>query len=418
MTYKEVIDYLYSRLPMYSRIGAAAYKKDLTRTKELCAMLNHPEQKLKCIHIAGTNGKGSVTHMIAAGLIASGFKVGIYTSPHYKDFRERIKINRDYISKKYITRFINQHREKIEQIEPSFFELTFAMAVDYFAFEKVDYVVVETGLGGRLDSTNVVHPILSVITNISWDHMDMLGDTLEKIAAEKAGIIKYKVPILIGRRQKETHTIFSEKAKELKSDLTYAEDNYKIISSDQEVEINRTKRFAPDQLGPYQLENYRTAYAALQLLVNSGIQISDESIKFAFENVATHTGFIGRWQWKKSDRRLLMDSAHNLDGIKYLMDWIKTQEYLNLHVVCGFVKDKSLDAILSIMLKNARYYFTQAKIPRALPSKELQMLAQKFELKGKAYTSVSRALSSAQRKSDKDDLIIVCGSIFVVAEVL
>ncbi len=403
---------------MYSRIGAPAYKKDLSRTLLLCQLLNHPENKLNCIHIAGTNGKGSVTHMISSVLIAQGYKVGIYTSPHYKDFRERIKINTDYISKYYIKEFILKYQRQIEEIEPSFFELTVAIAFDYFCIQKVDYAVIETGLGGRLDSTNVIRPLLSVITNISWDHMDLLGDTLEKIAEEKAGIIKNGVPIIIGRTQLETKCIFESKAQFCNSQIYFADKKYPSSTSNEELNIHHEIKFNPDLLGPYQEENYRTAFASLKELTKLGVELKKESFKTGFENVSRLAGLIGRWQWKEGKEKILLESAHNEDGLNFLFRWLKKQNFNQVHIVCGFVKDKSLDKVLRLFPLNAKYYFTQAKIPRALDCKNLRNQAQEFQLNGNSYKSVKRALSTAKRNYLKDDLIIVCGSIFVVAEVL
>ncbi|NOT37640.1 MAG: bifunctional folylpolyglutamate synthase/dihydrofolate synthase [Saprospiraceae bacterium] len=418
MTYKEVLHYLFSKLPMYSRVGAVAYKKDLTRTLQLCELLGNPEKQLKCIHVAGTNGKGSVTHMIASGLIASGYKVGIYSSPHYKDYRERIKINNEYIPKTYIRKFIEKYKLSIEEIEPSFFELTVAIAFDYFHNASVDFAIIETGLGGRLDSTNVIQPILSVITNISWDHMDILGDSLEKIAIEKAGIIKEKVPVVIGRRQKQTHSVFTEKAKNSKSKLIYANDLCSVRKVRDKLRINDDFSFVPDLTGPFQEENYKTSYAALSYLNKLYLKLQNKDIKFAFENVRNLTGILGRWQLTYGKKNILLDSAHNLDGIQLLLDWIKSQNFKQLHFVLGFVKDKSLLKILNLFPESAKYYFTQANIPRALGSDELANQASEFKLMGTSYKTVKSAYSNAQRNSTKDDLVIVCGSIFVVAEVI
>lgn len=419
MTYTQVLEYLYSKLPMYSRIGAVAYKKDLSRTIRLCQYLEHPQKKLKCIHIAGTNGKGSVTHMVASALIAQGYRVGIYTSPHYKDFRERIKINSKYIPKKIISQFIQKHKITIEEIEPSFFELTVVIAFHYFAEQKVDYAVIETGLGGRLDSTNVITPLVSVITNISLDHTDLLGETLQEIAFEKAGIIKQSIPVVVGRTQVETENLFIQKANTYNSKIHFADQEIQFQKTDNTIFIPKYNiNFEADQLGPYQSENYRTAFQCLIVLMNSGILITLDNIENGFQNIAKFTGMIGRWQWKKSNLRILLDSAHNEDGIAFLTEWIQKQKFKQLKIVCGFVKDKSLDHILQLFPQQALYYFTQAKIPRALSSNELLQKGKSYGLHGKAYRTVSGALASAKRNSSSDDLIIVCGSIFVVAEVI
>ncbi|MEP7196986.1 MAG: folylpolyglutamate synthase/dihydrofolate synthase family protein [Saprospiraceae bacterium] len=419
MIYSKAIEYMYSKLPMFSRIGATAYKKDLSRTLALCKHLGDPQKEIKFIHVAGTNGKGSVSHIMAAVLQSHGYMTGLYVSPHYRDFRERIKINGTYISKKYVSSFIDKHREIIESIEPSFFELTVAMALQYFKEMKVDYTIIETGLGGRLDSTNIILPLMSIITNISWDHMDILGESLEKIATEKAGIIKPGIPVVIGRKQHEIESVFLEKADQLKSPIYFV--NSKINSSQDgnKFEINNEISFFPDLKGPYQKENYNTAYTACRILIeNKIVPLSIDKIKFAFENVSMLTAIIGRWQWMKKDRRVLIDSAHNEDGIKYLCDWIKLNVKKNLHIVCGFVKDKKLDQVLSLFPTDASYYFVQAKIPRALDSHELKLQAKNFNLNGKNYKTSSAGLSAARKKSGADDLIVVCGSIFVIAEII
>lgn len=419
MNYQQALHYMYAHLPMFYRIGAKAYKKDLSRTIELCQHLNHPEKKLKCIHVAGTNGKGSISHILAAVLQEHGYKTGLYVSPHYKDFRERIKINGVYIPKRNITRFIERNKAKIEEVKPSFFEMTVAMAFNYFAEEKVDYAIIETGLGGRLDSTNVIQPLLSIISNISWDHMDLLGDTLELIAIEKAGIIKPDAPVIIGRKQVETDRVFINKAQEENTKLFFAEDEITTSYTESKINMNDEIIFNPDLKGPFQLENYRTAYEACKILQKENIiPLKYSGIKSAFEHVSALTNMIGRWYWMNSGKKILVDSAHNVDGIKFLCDWISTQDYSHIHIVCGFVKDKDLDRVLRLFPSEAEYYFTQAKIPRALDSELLRQQALKYNLSGKSYRKVRTAFNAAKNKSQKNDLIVVCGSIFVVAEVI
>ncbi len=419
MTYPEALNFMYKNLPMYHRVGAKAYKKDLSRTLQICEHLDNPQNKLTCIHVAGTNGKGSVSHMIAGVLSAHGFQVGLYISPHYKDFRERIKINGEWISKRTVSRFITKNLEAINSIEPSFFEMTVALAFDYFAKQKVDFAVIETGLGGRLDSTNIINPILSVITNIGWDHMDILGDSLEKIAFEKAGIIKPKIPVVIGQHSLNTDKVFITQAKINKSPIYFAQDLISLVANKGRAIIFDDLKFTPDLQGPYQIENYRTALASCKVLIkDSLISLSYKKIKQSFEQVTTLTNMMGRWQWLPGPCDILVDSAHNINGIQYLTQWISTQHYNNIYIVYGCVKDKDINQILEILPKSAYYYFTQAKIPRALPAPDLKNLAAQYNLQGEAMLTVRKAYQKARRKAGAKDIIIVTGSIFVVGEVL
>ncbi len=414
MNYKETLDYMMSQLPMFHRVGAAAFKKDLTNTIALCEHLGNPHQKFKTIHIGGTNGKGSTSHIIAAVLQAAGYRVGLYTSPHYKDFRERIKVNGAYISKQFIVDFIAKNKVALDTIEPSFFEMTVALAFDYFADCQVDIAVIEVGLGGRLDSTNVITPELSVITNISFDHVAMLGDTLEKIAFEKAGIIKKNVPVIIGETQTESAPVFLEKAKAEGAEITFADKN--ILIKKQSSSYLSNKKI--DLHGKYQTQNLCTALAAIEKLKTIGYAISEQQIQYALENLQTLVKFMGRWQ-KLSERPLIIaDSGHNEAGVISAVEQLNTLTFNNLYIVTGFVNDKDVSKILSLYPKNATYFFAKANIPRGLEAKVLQTQAADFGLKGRSYSSVKNAFRAAKNKAKEDDLVLILGSIFVVAEVL
>lgn len=422
-TYRDVLDYMMEKLPMYQRVGAAAYKKDLTNTLALLAATGNPHENLKTIHIAGTNGKGSTSHLIAGGLQASGYSVGLYTSPHYKDFRERIKINGNYISSQYIKTFINTYYDDIERIKPSFFELTVALAFRYFADKKVDYAVIETGLGGRLDSTNVVTPLLSVITNISFDHMNLLGDTLEKIAGEKAGIIKPKIPVLIGERQEDISHVFHQKAEEVEAPMLYADeitDVQKNENGSWDILISRQpwiNNLSIDIGGPFQSDNIRTSFAALHLL-KSMIPMPVKNWKTFFARFSMQTKFMGRWQILSTKPYILTDSAHNEAGLSLVLEHLKTFPEKNLHFVLGFVNDKDLSKVLNLFPGGASYYFAKANIPRGLPADELKNTAGAAGLQGKSYSSVRKAFATAKRQLQPNDVLFVGGSIFVVAEIL
>ncbi len=426
--YAETIQYMYDALPMFHRQGRTAYKKDLRNIMALCDALGNPQNDLKCFHIAGTNGKGSVSHMLAAVLQAHGYKTGLYVSPHYKDFRERIKINGEYISRAFVCNFIEKNKNVFDQVQPSFFEMTVAMAFSWFKHKKVDYAVIETGLGGRLDSTNMVHPLMSIITNISWDHSDILGDSLEKIAVEKAGIIKQKVPVLIGRRQTETKEVFEAAGKARSAELFYADDlirNYHFSKNDrgliqiQADILNSKKEIAPSLVGLYQKENIKTVIAACAVIHDRlAIKLDADKIVYALEHTSQLTRIVGRWQTLSEHPLVICDSAHNEDGINYLVEQLKAMSYDQLHFICGFVKDKPLDKIFSLLPKEARYYFVKANLPRALNESELKNQAGQFGLKGNTYSSVKRGLSAAKRAAGEKDLILVAGSIFVVAEIL
>lgn len=411
---------------MFSRSGAKAYKADLKNTIILCNYLDNPQDKIKTVHIAGTNGKGSVSHILAAIFQENNYKTGLYTSPHLKDFRERIKINGNMIPESFIIDFVERTKAISEEIKPSFFELTFAMALDYFAQQKVDVAIIETGLGGRLDSTNIITPLLSIITNISFDHKDILGDTLAKIAYEKAGIIKPGIPVVIGESIPETKTVFENKAQETSSEIIFAENENEIISNNYDLShldievLNKEKKeknnYRLDLNGLYQTKNILTVLSAVEVLKNY-FHLKEEKIKSAFSNVKKLTGLHGRWEVIHQKPTIVLDVAHNEDGIKQLINQINKSKFQKLHIVFGMVKDKDLEKVLEQFPKNAIYYFTKAQNPRALPEDELLQRAQQFNLKGTSFSTVNTALKSAMNNSSEEDLIIVCGSVFVVGEV-
>ncbi len=426
MNYEQTLDYLLTKLPLFSRIGAAAYKKDITNTVKLCKAVGDPQHKIKTIHIAGTNGKGSTSHMLAAILQQSGYTTGLYTSPHLKDFRERIKINGKMIKKDFVVSFVKKIKKVSEEISPSFFELTVVMALEYFKEQKVDVAVIETGLGGRLDSTNVITPLLSIITNIGYDHMNILGNTLEEIAFEKAGIIKQNVPVVIGEKQDVTKNIFIEKARSCKAPLFFAEDDFSVSKSEPSVNAlhisiteknNSTKKYTLDLNGIYQQKNLLTVLAAIKILQQQGFNLKEKNVRQGLSSVKELTGLHGRWDVIHQNPMIVLDVAHNEDGIKQLLKQIQTCVYEKLHIVFGIVKDKDADKILSLLPQKATYYFTKAQIPRALPEDELRVKANKYNLTGASFSEVNIALKAATEKALPDDLIIVCGSVFVVGEV-
>ena len=429
MTYQQTLDYLYTQLPMYSRIGKAAYKEDLDNTIALCNEIDNPQTKFKTIHIAGTNGKGSTSHMLAAILQQSGYKTGLYTSPHLKDFRERIKINGEMISEQFVVDFTQRIKELSEKIKPSFFELTVAMAFDYFEKEKVDIAVIETGLGGRLDSTNIIRPVLSIITNIGYDHMDLLGDTLEKIAHEKAGIIKPGVPVVIGEFIPETKSVFISKAEEMNAAIHFAEEEFVIYNAKYSLqalhcEVIDTLLKIPDSFkldlnGMYQVKNLCTVLSAVEILMKQGLKIKDSAVKVALRNVKKLTGLFGRWDVIHKNPAIILEVAHNEDGIKQMLQHLysvkpKTEE---IHIVMGMVKDKDAGKILSQLPKDAAYYFSNAHIDRALPHQLLKENASTYGLIGDSFDDVNMAITTAKKKAKKTDIIIVCGSIFLIGEV-
>lgn len=429
MDYNQTLNWLFNQLPMYQRQGKAAYKADLNNTLELDRYFNYPHKKFKSIHVAGTNGKGSVSHMIASVLQESGYKVGLYTSPHLRDFRERIKINGEMISEDFVVDFVNKHQSKFEEIEPSFFEMTVAMAFDYFAKQKIDIAVVEVGMGGRLDSTNIISPELSVITNIGFDHTAFLGNTLAEIANEKAGIIKENIPVVVGETQLETEGVFKEKAKEKDTEIYFADQKYEVgyalLSTDNkqvfqvyEGESKKYKDLKLDLLGSYQLNNLKTVLNAFDLLSNRLNKITIESIYNGLEKVVENTGLLGRWQILGVKPLTICDTGHNKEGLTYIIEQIKQTVYKKLHFVLGVVDDKNIDQILEMMPKDALYYFTNAKIPRALNKDVLKTKAEKYSLKGLSYETVEDALKNAKKNAGDNDLIFIGGSTFVVAEVV
>jgi dihydrofolate synthase/folylpolyglutamate synthase len=428
MTYPQTLDYLFARLPMYQRVGAAAYKANLDNTIHITEALGRPQNKLKCIHVAGTNGKGSSSHMLAAVLQQAGYKTGLYTSPHLIDFRERIKINGKMIPKSYVVDFVEQHKAVFEAIEPSFFEWTVGLALDYFAKEEVDVAVIEVGLGGRLDSTNIIMPKACLITNISYDHMNLLGNSLEKIGAEKAGIIKPRVPVVISQYQSETAPLFNNVAKELKAPIEFADKNYKVLDSKlsngllQAQVLNKkteqTTVYELDLTGNYQLKNLLGVLNVLEFIEKAGFILEQEHIRKALKQVSRLTGLMGRWQQISTSPRIIADTGHNQDGIHQVVDNLKGLQYTTLHMVFGTVNDKDITKILAQLPKNAEYYFVKANLPRALDENELKTQAAKLKLNGKAYATVEAGLKAAKKAYKKNDLIFIGGSTFVVADAL
>ncbi len=402
MNYQQTLDWLFSQLPIYQRSGPAAYKADIGNIVEACKRLNNPHQQFKSIHIAGTNGKGSTSHMLASILQEAGYKTGLYTSPHLKDFRERIRINGNKIPETQVVQFVSNNHYWFKEICMSFFEMTVAMAFNYFAKKKVDIAIIETGLGGRLDSTNILSPELCVITNIGLDHTALLGGTIEQIALEKAGIIKKDTAIIIGRKQTETTAVFQEKAKAQNAPLSYA----------------TSFNYASDLKGNYQEENINTCVSSIRKLQEKGWKISEKNIENGLKKVVANTGILGRWQTINHNPLTICDTAHNEDGIQNILNQIKQTPHVKLHIIWGGVKDKNIENILALLPKNAIYYFCEANIPRALPKEELLTLAKQNKLKGKCYPSVKTALSIAQSNAKTKDLIFVGGSTFVVAESL
>lgn len=432
MNYQQTLDYLFTRLPMFSRIGAAAYKADLTNTIRLCEALDNPHHTFKNIHIAGTNGKGSVSHMLAAILQTAGYKTGLYTSPHLKDFRERIKVGSDpegfkEVSEDFVIDFTKKISPLIEEIEPSFFEITVAMAFDYFAQQKVDIAVIETGLGGRLDSTNIITPELSVITNIGWDHMNLLGDTLEKIAFEKAGIIKEGIPVVVGEVINETETIFEKIAMEKNASLSIAAHKRQVhdwewkknelVVEVAEVHHADHKMYRLDLPGIYQTKNLLTVLEASEQLQQLGWNINDKIIQEGLQRTKKLTGLHGRWEIIHTSPTVVLEVAHNTDGIRQLVQQVEITTHNQLHIIIGMVKDKDIEQVLALLPKTAAYYFTKAQIPRALGEDELMEKAEKLKLKGQSFPEVNSALGFVLQHAHADDLIIICGSVFLVGEV-
>ena len=421
--YDQTIQYLYDRLPVFHHIGSAAYKPGLENSIRLMGALNNPQNNYRTIHIAGTNGKGSVSHLLAAVLQESGYKVGLYTSPHLVDFRERIRVSGEMIAQQYVIDFVEQHKSLFDVIEPSFFEATMAMAFNYFSDCKVDIAVIEVGLGGKLDSTNIITPELSVITNISFDHMAFLGDTLEQIAHEKAGIIKLNIPVVIGEALPETIPVFEMKVIKEDAPIFYAEEFIKVTFKRYEnnsmiVETSDNKTYQVGLCGNYQLKNIATTLTAIDQLNELDYKISNSSIKRGFEKVIEITGFRGRWQVLQQAPAVVADTGHNAGGFRYIVEQLKAQDYKTLRIVIGMVNDKDISAVLALLPADALYYFTQASIVRALPAEELQKQAKSLGLTGEAYPSVKEAIRAALEEADQADFIFIGGSNFVVGEAL
>lgn len=428
MNYQETIDYLFGQLAMYQREGAKALKADLKNIISLCTALDNPQLKFKSIHIAGTNGKGSTSHMLASVLQQAGYKVGLYTSPHLKDFRERIKINGKPIPEKEVIDFVALNKTSFQKIQPSFFEMTVGLAFKHFAEEKVDFAIIETGLGGRLDATNIINPILSVITNISLDHTFFLGNTLQSIAFEKAGIIKANTPIVIGETHKETENVFIKKALEQNANITFADKELKVQTSEYtnhtlkltlESSIIKTlPTIDCDLSGSYQQKNIITALVAIHKLKQLGLTLTDRHIEKGFMSVVSTSGLLGRWQILSNKPLTICDIGHNEEGINQICEQIKATPHTHLHFILGLVNDKDLNNILINLPKNATYYFCKANIPRALDAEALQKAGNAIQLNGKSYSSVKEALKQAQKQAINSDMIFIGGSAFVVAEVI
>lgn len=409
---------------MFSRMGSAAFKKDLTNTLLLCERLGNPQKKIKSIHVAGTNGKGSVSHMLAAIFQTAGYKTGLYTSPHLYDFRERIKLNGMMCEEDFVVDFVERIKPAIEEIQPSFFEITVAMAFEYFAQQQVDIAIIEVGLGGRLDSTNVITPELSIITNIGWDHMNILGNTLEEIAFEKAGIIKEKIPVVIGEKKEETENVFREVACQKHSPVFFAAENftvknYRFLNDTIEIAVadkNSTiTNYTLDLPGIYQTKNILTVLQAIELLKDW--KLNTQQVQQALKSIKKLTGLYGRWEIIHQEPTVVLEVAHNKDGVEQMLSHLQNINYNQLHIIIGMVKDKDVEQVLQLLPSKAKYYFTEAHIPRALSAQDLQAKASTFSLNGNCFDDVNTALHQALNSASKNDLIIICGSIFLVAEV-
>jgi dihydrofolate synthase/folylpolyglutamate synthase len=426
MTYPETIDYLYAQLPVFHRIGKVAFKANLDNTLAICEHLGNPQNKFKSIHVAGTNGKGSTSHLLAAILQSAGYKTGLYTSPHLKSYTERMKINGQPIPEEKVVQFVADNQSFIEELKPSFFEMTVGLAFDYFANEQVDIAIIEVGLGGRLDSTNIIIPEISIITNISFDHTDILGDTLPKIASEKAGIIKPQIPVVISERQAETDWVFKEKANLENAPIYFAEDFLKIEQSELvdsklklnvfDKEQNSSVEIISQLSGNYQLKNILGVLQATVVLNKLGYNIPESAVLIGFENVLNLTNLKGRWQKLAESPLVICDTAHNIGGIQEILLSISTMKFAQLWLILGFVSDKDIDGILSILPKTAKYIFCNSNTPRALDAELLRIRANNFSLEGIVIQDVNEALRFAKENANGDDLIYVGGSTFVVAE--
>lgn len=408
MDYQHTLEYLYNSVPMFQQVGSSAYKEGLENTLALDEHFGHPHRNFRTIHVAGTNGKGSCSHTLAAILQEAGYRTGLYTSPHLVDFRERIRVNGQPVPEEYVIRFVEEERSFFEPLSPSFFELTTAMAFRYFADQKVDVAIIEVGLGGRLDCTNIIRPDLCIITNISFDHTQFLGSTLAQIASEKAGIIKQDIPVVIGETTPETRPVFAEKAQAVQAPICFAEDHVPEEYSDMDYELK----------GLYQEKNRRTLLTALPLLKKAGYHLSEQAIRNGFGHVCELTGLMGRWQKLQDAPTLICDTGHNVGGITYIAEQLKQQTYRKLHIVMGMVNDKDIRGVLALLPRDADYYFTKASVKRALPEAELARLANAAGLQGECYPDVPTAVRAAQEKSLPEDFIFVGGSSFIVADLL
>lgn len=424
MNYQETLHYLFTSTPLFQHVGKDAYKEGLENTHALDAYFGHPHRTFHTIHVAGTNGKGSCSHTLAAILQRAGYRTGLYTSPHLVDFRERIRVNGEPVPESYVVDFVEKHRHFFEPLHPSFFELTTAMAFRYFADSQVDVAVIEVGLGGRLDCTNIIRPDLCVITNISFDHIQFLGDTLEKIAAEKAGIIKSDIPVVVGETTAETKSVFLRKAQEVGAPIIFAEEEHLLLSHTRTSDgqyLYQTVDYADlkGELGGLcQLKNTNTLLSAIRQLKVRGYALTDEAVREGFAGVCELTGLMGRWQKVGSCPTVICDTGHNVGGISYIVEQLALQTYDRLHIVMGMVNDKDISGVLAMLPRKASYYFTQASVQRALPAGRVKELANKFGLEGEAYPDVSSALAAAKAAATDKDLIFVGGSSFIVADLL
>ena len=425
MNYQETIDYLFNALPMFQRIGASAFKKDLNNTLALCSHLGNPEKKFKSIHVAGTNGKGSTSHTLAAILQSAGYKTGLYTSPHLKSFTERIRINGGEITEQAVVDFVGANKSFLDEFQPSFFEMTVGLAFWYFAKEQVDIAIVEVGMGGRLDSTNVITPELSVITNIGWDHVQFLGETLPLIAGEKAGIIKPNVPVIISQTQEETTSVFLKKAQENQAQITFADQKIKLqkLSSDAGLATYTVSKKGVSSvldyglLGDYQIHNLPGILEAVDQIREMGWEISEDSLRKGLKEVTLLTGFKGRWQILGENPKIIADTGHNEPGIRAILGQLESYPFENLWMVIGMVQDKDISKILALLPKTARFVFCQADLPRAMSASLLAEKAAEFGLNGEVISDVNEALQFARKNAGPNDLIFVGGSTFVVAEI-
>lgn len=424
MNYQETLNYLYNSTPVFEHVGAVAYKEGLQNTLALDKHFNHPHTNFKTIHIAGTNGKGSCSHSLASILQEAGYKVGLYTSPHLVNFRERIRVNGQCISKERVIKFVKDERKFFEPLHPSFFELTTALAFKYFDEQKVDIAIIEVGLGGRLDCTNIISPILSIITNISFDHTQFLGDTLAKIAGEKAGIIKKGVPVIIGEANEETRPVFQSKANEVNSDIVFAEDNAIVTSSSPIVDggrrynLSNNSTLVGELSGDYQERNMNTILCACNILKQMNIIKNDDIIAKGLTNICKNTGLLGRWQTIQNNPTVVCDTGHNVGGWNYLAPQIKRQQCNQLRIVFGMVDDKDINSVMFLLPKNAIYYWTQAETKRAIKAERVAEIAIKHDLRGEIFDNVEVAYTKALQDSNKDDFVFVGGSSYIVADLL